>query len=126
LTDKLSAFFRINASAIESRLPGVLEELQAYRESMRKEVVEKERALSYGFLRDVYGTWEGKEETAEALEWTEQDGDGRLRRLVKERDEVFVGIQERVNAIRRSPSACLWYLFWVRFFPYMPTSLPAR
>lgn len=112
LTDKLAAFLRVNSTRIEARLPGVIARLERYRQAARKEVVLKERVMTYGFLRDVYGSWKPKEALGRVLE-QECEGSKTGPSIVRDYRHVFVSLDERMRAVGRSPACGLWYLFWV-------------
>lgn len=113
LNARLSTFLERNGDLVDDRVPAVLGLLADFRSSVAYEAARKAEVMTYGFLRDVYDKLPA---TAKEIDYRVRDleANGQLQSLADDHAGAFAAAQERLHAVFRSRSTCLWYLFWVR------------
>ncbi|GAA5865770.1 hypothetical protein JCM8547_002772 [Rhodosporidiobolus lusitaniae] len=111
LTQPLATLFRHNRAIIERRLPEVEQQLQQHRAFFRDEANAKQTTLSHAFLLDVFAEDSlSVEELEYRLKATERNS--KVRKMVSSHRDVFLRLEERMDAIKSSDLRGWWYLCW--------------
>ena len=114
ITSTLAKFLHLNRELVESRLEGLLMDLEEYRRESRRQNRLKRKTLSYHFLTRVYNWPLRPTETVKVVEQCETDL--RVRDLFAANEISLVMATQRMDIVGRSEITVWWYLFWDDFW----------
>lgn len=111
LSRELSHFFTLNQSQIKLNLPRISHWLSSYQRYFNDLAIEKERVLSYDFLFNILAHEDlSLAQLKQVLHRTEKDS--KVTALAQNWNASFVGLEARMNWVRKSWLNGWWFLYW--------------
>lgn len=111
LNSLLARFLDLNHGLIEGSLFELQDNLFNYRRHYRQECRWKSAVLTYGFLTFIYDHPCLPDECTRSS--LQMETDSRVRRCIRDNQDVFRLAYDRLMAVSQSEAATWWYIFWV-------------